>query len=169
MAQSSGAIVPSPSTSECRKLLRDVLPLSLITSYGHVDLLGAASVDLPQQAGIPCLAAAVATAIEQQVGIQRSTSTWSATRSSKRSSSSTRSTPSSVQSCPAPAPTRPLRPQCQASDRCDCTVGGVRGNGLRLVSLQFPCQISVLRFANGLSRGMSKPLKSTTLRVTTVS
>ena len=82
MTQSSGAIVPSPSTSERCKLLRDVLPLSLITSYAHVDLLGAASVDLPQQAGIPCLAAAVATAIEQQVGIQPSTSTWSATQSS---------------------------------------------------------------------------------------
>jgi hypothetical protein len=82
MTQSSGAIVPSPSTSERRKLLRDVLPLSLITSYAHVDLLGAASVDLPQQAGIPCLAVAVATAIEQQVGIQPSTSTWSATQSS---------------------------------------------------------------------------------------
>ena len=56
--------------------------ITLLTSYSHVDFLGAASVDLPQQAGIPCIAAAEATAIEQQVGIQRSTSTWSATRSS---------------------------------------------------------------------------------------
>ena len=47
-----------------------------------LDLLGAASIDLPQQVGIPCLAAAVATALEQQVGIQGSTSTWSVTRSS---------------------------------------------------------------------------------------
>ena len=39
--------------------------ITLLTSYSHVDLLGAASVDLPQQAGIPCIAAAVATAIEQ--------------------------------------------------------------------------------------------------------
>ena len=38
--------------------------ITLFPSYTHVDLLGAASVDLPQQ------------------GIQRSTSTWSATRSS---------------------------------------------------------------------------------------
>jgi hypothetical protein len=50
------------------------LLLALITLFAgrlfpayspHVDLLGAASIDLPQQAGIPCLAAAVATAIEQ--------------------------------------------------------------------------------------------------------
>jgi hypothetical protein len=39
--------------------------ITLFTNYTHVDLLGAASVDLPQQAGIPCIAAAVATAIEQ--------------------------------------------------------------------------------------------------------
>jgi hypothetical protein len=39
--------------------------ITLFTNYAHVDLLGAASVDLPQQAGIPCIAAAVATAIEQ--------------------------------------------------------------------------------------------------------
>jgi len=59
------------------------LLLALITLFAndtHVVLLGTASVDLPQQAGIPCIAAAVATAIEQQVGIQRSTSTWSAAR-----------------------------------------------------------------------------------------
>jgi hypothetical protein len=40
--------------------------ITLFTNYTNVDLLGAASVDLPQQAGIPCIAAAVATAIEQQ-------------------------------------------------------------------------------------------------------
>ena len=39
--------------------------ITLLTSYSHVDLLGAASFDLPQQAGIPCIAAAVAAAIEQ--------------------------------------------------------------------------------------------------------
>ena len=39
--------------------------ITLLTSYSYVDLLGAASIDLPQQAGIPCIAAAVATAIEQ--------------------------------------------------------------------------------------------------------
>ena len=39
--------------------------ITLFTNYTHVDLLGAASVDLPQQAGIPCIAAAVATALEQ--------------------------------------------------------------------------------------------------------
>jgi hypothetical protein len=59
-----------------------VYQLHPFTNYTHVDLLGAASVDLPLQAGIPCIVAAVAAAIEQQVGIQRSTSTWSATRSS---------------------------------------------------------------------------------------
>jgi hypothetical protein len=37
----------------------------LLTSYGLVDLLETTSIDLPQQAGIPCIAAAVATAIEQ--------------------------------------------------------------------------------------------------------
>ena len=46
--------------------------ITLFTNYTHVDLLGAASVDLPQQAGIPCIAAAVAAAIEQQIGIQPS-------------------------------------------------------------------------------------------------
>jgi len=46
--------------------------ITLFTNYTNVDLLGAASVDLPQQAGIPCIAAAVATAIEQQAGIQPS-------------------------------------------------------------------------------------------------
>lgn len=39
--------------------------ITLFASYDHVDFLGAASVDLPQQAGIPCIAAALATAIEQ--------------------------------------------------------------------------------------------------------
>ena len=39
--------------------------ITLFTNYTHVDLLGAASVDLPQQAGIPCIAAAVAAALEQ--------------------------------------------------------------------------------------------------------
>jgi hypothetical protein len=53
--------------------------ITLFTNYDHVDLLGAASVDLPQQAGIPCIAAAVATAIEQQAGIQRSTQACSNT------------------------------------------------------------------------------------------
>ena len=46
----------------------DALLLALITrltSYDHVDILGAASFDLPQQAGIPCIAAAVATALKQ--------------------------------------------------------------------------------------------------------
>jgi len=47
--------------------------ITLFAGYDHISILGAASVDLPQQAGIPCIAAAVATAIEQQVGIQRST------------------------------------------------------------------------------------------------
>jgi hypothetical protein len=39
--------------------------ITLFTNYTHVDLLGATSVDLPQQAGIPCIAAAVATAIAE--------------------------------------------------------------------------------------------------------
>jgi hypothetical protein len=39
--------------------------ITLFTSYTHVDLLGAASIELPQQAGIPCIAAAVVTAIER--------------------------------------------------------------------------------------------------------
>ena len=54
--------------------------ITLLTSYSHVDLLGAAALDLPQQAGIPCIAAALATAIEQQVGVQRSTRKCSDTR-----------------------------------------------------------------------------------------
>ena len=33
--------------------------ITLFTSYSHVDLLGAAYVDLPQQAGFPCIAAAL--------------------------------------------------------------------------------------------------------------
>jgi hypothetical protein len=43
------------------------LLLALITLFGgydHVDLLGAASIDIPQQAGIPCIAASLATATE---------------------------------------------------------------------------------------------------------
>jgi len=39
--------------------------ITLFTNYTHVDFLGAASVDLPQQAGIPCITAAVATAIAE--------------------------------------------------------------------------------------------------------
>jgi len=39
--------------------------ITLFTSYSHVDLLGAASVDLPQQAGLPCIAAALATAVAE--------------------------------------------------------------------------------------------------------
>ena len=47
--------------------------ITLFTGYSHVDLLEAASIDRPQQAAVPCIAAALATAIEQQVGIRRST------------------------------------------------------------------------------------------------
>ena len=39
--------------------------ITLFTNYTHVDLLGAASVDLQQQAGIPCIAAAVAAAVAE--------------------------------------------------------------------------------------------------------
>jgi hypothetical protein len=39
--------------------------ITLLTSYSHVDILGAASFDLPQQAGIPCIAAALATAVAE--------------------------------------------------------------------------------------------------------
>ncbi len=39
--------------------------ITLFTGYNHVDLLGAASFDLPQQAGVPCIAAAVATAVAE--------------------------------------------------------------------------------------------------------
>jgi len=39
--------------------------ITLLTSYSHVDVLGAASFDLPQQAGIPCIAAALATAVAE--------------------------------------------------------------------------------------------------------
>jgi len=47
--------------------------ITLFTSYDHITIPGAhASLQLPQQAGIPLLAAAVAAAIEQQVGIQQS-------------------------------------------------------------------------------------------------
>jgi hypothetical protein len=38
--------------------------ITLFASYTHVNILGAACFDLPQQAVIPCIAAAVATAIE---------------------------------------------------------------------------------------------------------
>ena len=38
--------------------------ITLLTSYSHVDLLGTTAFDLPQQAGIPCILAALATAIE---------------------------------------------------------------------------------------------------------
>jgi hypothetical protein len=34
-------------------------------SYSHLDLLGAASFDLPQKAGVPCIAAALATAVAE--------------------------------------------------------------------------------------------------------
>jgi hypothetical protein len=57
--------------------------ITLFTNDAHVELLGTASVDLPQQAGIPCIAAAVATAIEQQVGIQRSIQACGNTQSSR--------------------------------------------------------------------------------------
>ena len=47
--------------------------ITLFTSYDNITIPGAhASLQLPQQAGIPLLAAAVAAAIEQQVGIQQS-------------------------------------------------------------------------------------------------
>ena len=39
--------------------------ITLFTSYTHVDFLGAASIDLPQQAGVPCIAAALATAVAE--------------------------------------------------------------------------------------------------------
>jgi len=39
--------------------------ITLFTGYSHVDLLGAASFDLPQQAGVPCIAAALATALAE--------------------------------------------------------------------------------------------------------
>ena len=39
--------------------------ITLLTSYSHVDFLGAASIDLPQQVGIPCITAAVAAAIAE--------------------------------------------------------------------------------------------------------
>jgi hypothetical protein len=57
--------------------------ITLFSSYDHVSVLGTAAIDLPQQAGIPCIAAALAAAIEQQVGIQRSTRTFSDTRWSR--------------------------------------------------------------------------------------
>ena len=39
--------------------------ITLFTGYDHVALFRAASVDLPQQAGIPCIAAALATAVAE--------------------------------------------------------------------------------------------------------
>jgi hypothetical protein len=39
--------------------------ITLFTGYSHVDLLGAASFDMPQQAGIPCIAAGLATAVAE--------------------------------------------------------------------------------------------------------
>jgi hypothetical protein len=39
--------------------------ITLFAGYDHVDLLGAASIHLPQQAGIPCIAAAMATAVAE--------------------------------------------------------------------------------------------------------
>ena len=45
----------------------------------------------------------------------------------------------------------------------------VRLSGCLCAMPPIPFQRSILRLANGLSRGTSKPLKSTTLRVTTVS
>ena len=57
--------------------------ITLFTSYDHVSVLGTTAIDLPQQAGVPCIAAAVAAAIEQQVGIQRSTRKCSDTRWSR--------------------------------------------------------------------------------------
>jgi len=39
--------------------------ITLFIGYSHVDLLGAASIDLPQQAGIPCIDAALATALAE--------------------------------------------------------------------------------------------------------
>jgi hypothetical protein len=61
--------------------------ITLFTSYDHVSVLGTTAIDLPQQAGIPCIAAALAAAIEQQVGIQQSTRKCSDTRWSRTSSS----------------------------------------------------------------------------------
>jgi len=37
--------------------------ITLFSSYDHVSVLGTTAIDLPQQAGIPCIAAAVAAAI----------------------------------------------------------------------------------------------------------
>ena len=39
--------------------------ITLFTNYSHVDFFGAASLDLPQQAGVPCIAAAVAAALAE--------------------------------------------------------------------------------------------------------
>ena len=39
--------------------------ITLFSSYDHVSVLGAAAIHLPQQAGIPCIAAAVAAALAE--------------------------------------------------------------------------------------------------------
>jgi signal transduction histidine kinase len=39
--------------------------ITLFTSYDHVSVLGTTAIDLPQQAGIPCIAAAVAAALAE--------------------------------------------------------------------------------------------------------
>ncbi|WP_186593792.1 hypothetical protein [Synechococcus sp. RS9909] len=39
--------------------------ITLFTSYDHVELFRALTVDLPQQAGVPCIAAALATAVAE--------------------------------------------------------------------------------------------------------
>jgi hypothetical protein len=39
--------------------------ISLFSSYDHVDIFRAASFDIPQQAGIPCIAPAVAAALAE--------------------------------------------------------------------------------------------------------
>jgi hypothetical protein len=39
--------------------------ITLFAGYDHVSILGADPINIPQQAGIPCIAAAVAMAIEQ--------------------------------------------------------------------------------------------------------
>ena len=39
--------------------------ITLFTSYDHVSVLGTTAIDLPQQAGIPCIAAALAAALAE--------------------------------------------------------------------------------------------------------
>ena len=43
--------------------------ITLFTGFDHASSLGAASIDLSQQVGVPCIVAALAAAIEQSVGI----------------------------------------------------------------------------------------------------